>query len=60
MVDVNSGCRESGNTPLHAAANWGHVEMVMLLLAKGEADVNAANPKCDYATPLHLAVMQGK
>ena len=60
VVDVNSPCRESGNTPLHAAANWGYAEMVTLLLEKGEADVNATNPQCDHATPLHLSVMQGK
>ena len=59
VVDVNSPCRESGNTPLHAAANWGYAEMVTLLLEKGEADVNATNPQCDHATPLHLSVMQG-
>ncbi|XP_038064461.1 uncharacterized protein LOC119734903 [Patiria miniata] len=57
-LDVNHPS-ESGNTPLHAAANWGHAEVVHMLLDKAQASVNATNPKCDDATPLHLAVMQG-
>ena len=50
----------SGNTPLHSAANWGFTEVVQILLDKGQAQVNCANPNCDNATPLHLAVMQGR
>ncbi|XP_022095498.1 uncharacterized protein LOC110981841 [Acanthaster planci] len=57
-LDVNRPS-DSGNTPLHAAANWGYAEVVHMLLDKARASVNAPNPKCDDATPLHLAVMQG-
>ncbi|XP_071796632.1 uncharacterized protein [Asterias amurensis] len=57
-LDVNRSS-SSGNTPLHSAANWGFTEVVQILLDKGQAQVNCANPNCDNATPLHLAVMQG-
>lgn len=50
---------ESGNTPLHTAANWNYVDCIQVLLTKGNADVNITNPQCDNATPLHVAVMQG-
>ncbi|XP_072168065.1 uncharacterized protein [Diadema setosum] len=50
---------ESGNTPLHTAANWNYVDCIQVLLTRGNADVNIPNPQCDDATPLHLAVMQG-
>ena len=58
-LDVNRSS-SSGNTPLHSAANWGFTEVVQILLDKGQAQVNCANPNCDNATPLHLAVMQGR
>lgn len=44
-----------GETPLHWAANQGHVEVAKLLLAKG-ADKNAKND--DGATPLHMAAQK--
>ncbi|XP_063961988.1 uncharacterized protein LOC129269532 [Lytechinus pictus] len=50
---------ESGNTPLHTAANWNYVDCIQVLLTKGNADVNITNQECDNATPLHVAVMQG-
>lgn len=49
----------SGNTPLHAAINNGNINMVKLLINAG-ANVNAWNPECEGATPLHLAIMSGK
>lgn len=49
----------SGNTPLHAAINTGNINMVKLLI-NASANVNAWNPECEGATPLHLAIMSGK
>ena len=49
----------SGNTPLHAAINTGNINIVKLLINAG-ANVNAWNPECEGATPLHLAIMSGK
>jgi hypothetical protein len=43
-------------TPLHAAAENGHAEMIQLLLSKG-ADVNART--ASGYTPLHLAAKNG-
>ena len=57
-VDVNE-TSPSGNTPLHAAVNTGNVSMVKLLISAG-AKLDAWNPECEGATPLHLAIMSGK
>ena len=43
-----------GNTPLHQASFNGQSEVVKVMLAKGEADVNAVNN--DGETPLFVAV----
>lgn len=51
---------DSGNSPLHAAANAGDVKLVSILLSASNINVNVINRQCDNATPLHLAVMHGK
>ena len=49
----------AGWTPLHEACNYGHVEVVELLLKYG-ADVNDPGGKsCSNITPLHDAVDAG-
>ena len=54
-VDVNAW-DDSGWTPLHYAARWGHKGIAELLIANG-ADVNAKN---DYGyTPLHWTANNG-
>ncbi|EQC26755.1 serine/threonine protein kinase, partial [Saprolegnia diclina VS20] len=50
------GANKFGNTALHEAAYWGHVEMVALLLASG-ANVDCAN-EIGW-TPLHEAGRMG-
>ena len=57
-LDVNEKA-PSGNTPLHTAVNTGNVTIVKLLIDSG-ANINAWNPECDGATPLHLAIMSGE
>ena len=51
------GRPDSGNTPLHYAAFYGHKDVLELLLAKG-ADVNAKED--DDKTPLHFAAIKGR
>ncbi|OWF39735.1 uncharacterized protein LOC110464672 [Mizuhopecten yessoensis] len=58
MIDVNLAA-DTGNTPLHAAANSGNDRLVEVLLQCPQINVNAINPQCENATPLHLAVMHG-
>ncbi len=48
---------EAGNCPLHIAAEYGHDEIVKVLLAKG-ADVNAIGKNGN--TPLNVAAKMGK
>ena len=57
-MDINEKA-PSGNTLLHAAVNTGNITLVKVLINAG-ADVNAWNPECEGATPLHLAIMSGK
>lgn len=58
--DIVNRPADNGNTPLHAAANVGDVKMVGTLLNVEGIHVDAVNPQCEHATPLHLAVMHGK
>ena len=55
MADVNRA-NASGVTPLHSAADGGHVAIVSLLI-KATASLNVKNN--DDETPLHLAVAGG-
>lgn len=48
---------EYGDTPLHVASRWGHVEIVKLLLNYG-ADPYSENVYGN--TPLHIAAFEGK
>ncbi|XP_062619995.1 uncharacterized protein LOC134281575 [Saccostrea cucullata] len=57
-IDVNCAA-DTGNTPLHAAANNGNVDLVTILLQNPRIDINYKNPQCEEATPLHLAIMLG-
>lgn len=47
-----------GNTPLHYAAKYGHLEIMELLLQKG-AHIDPTNYWCE-ATPLHYAASTGQ
>jgi ankyrin repeat protein len=58
IVDVNRAA-DSGNTPLHAAANYGDLTLVDILLTSRRTDVNAPNQQADNATALHVAIMHG-
>ena len=56
--DVNEPAH-TGNTPLHSAANSGSASVMEILLECDDIQVNATNPQCEDATPMHLAVMHG-
>lgn len=58
-IDVNCPA-DTGNTPLHAAANNGNVNLVTILLQNPRININSKNPQCEDATPLHLAIMLGR
>ena len=58
-IEVNLPA-DTGNTALHAAANNGNHGIVELLCGAEGVDVNAINPACEKATPLHLAAMHGR
>lgn len=46
------------NTPLHYAAQKGHIEVVRMLLARPDVDINSENLRKE--TPLHLAAKEGR
>ena len=53
-------CNGMGQTALHVAALWGHVDCVALLVSKDiRANPNAKN-RLTGATPLHMAVQSKK
>jgi hypothetical protein len=56
--DVNMPA-DSGNTPLHVAANRGDAEVTRQLLAAKNVNVDVPNADCDNATPLLLAALHG-
>lgn len=58
-IDINLPA-DTGNSPLHAAANNGNVKLVSALLKSPDIEVDCRNTQCEGATPLHLAVMHGK
>ena len=58
-VDVNQAA-DTGNTPLHAAANGGNFDVVKVLVHCPGIQVDCINKQCENATPLHLAVMHGQ
>lgn len=57
-IDVNVRHPETGDTPLHIAADMGYDDIVAALLAMPRIDVNARSR--DEATPLDAAANNGK
>ncbi len=59
---ANANARnQRGETSLLRASFWGYAEVARLLIEKGKADVNKANPDDDDGwTPLHKAAFQGR
>ena len=55
-ANVNCASAEGNNTPLHAAARSGHLQVVQVLLDQ-RASIDAVNNKNN--TPLHLAALSG-
>lgn len=55
--DVN-GRDSLCNTPLHYAAQKGHIDIVRMLLARPDVDMNSENHRKE--TPLHLAAKEGR
>jgi len=56
-VNVNWIGPEKGDTPLHRACRFGHVQVVKVLLEHPVIDVNAGN--AGRATPLNIASQEG-
>jgi ankyrin repeat protein len=56
-ADIDETRNGYGNSALHLAATYGHLETVRLLLAKG-ANVEATNSK--GKSPLYYAACEGK
>ncbi|XP_014787114.1 putative ankyrin repeat protein RF_0381 [Octopus bimaculoides] len=48
----------NGDTPLHLACHWGHIDIIHQLLQQSYIDVNMMDNKGD--TPLHLACRGGQ
>ena len=56
--DVNQAA-DTGNSPLHAAANCGYDEVAQILLEAPGINKNPTNTATENATPLHLATLHG-
>jgi len=57
-VKVNWVGPEKGDTPLHRACRFGHVQVAQALLRQPGVGVNAGN--VGMATPLYIACQEGK
>ena len=55
-MEVNATDKITGDTPLHAAARWGHTALAEMLIDKG-AEIDTRT--LDMETPLDLAVRKG-
>ena len=59
-VNLNWIGPEKGDTPLHRACRFGHVQVVKVLLEHPVIDVNAGNAgNVGRATPLNIASQEG-
>ncbi len=56
-ANIVNAINKDGNTPLHLAANEGHLYIAQYLISKYNANVNTINDEGD--TPLNLAVHWG-
>jgi ankyrin repeat protein len=59
-ADVNSQSRAKGSTALHAAAQYGRVDCMRLLLENNAAKVNVNQQNSTGMTGLHFACMNGR
>ena len=53
-----NACDVNGDTPLHVACEWGHLETCLLLLEQKGCNIDATN--CRGHTPLSLAVRHNR
>ncbi|KAK0432044.1 hypothetical protein EV421DRAFT_1911347 [Armillaria borealis] len=58
-VFLNQGADPRNDLPLGVAAQEGHLEMVKMLLARDDVDVNQTDPERRYRTPLMEAARNG-
>ncbi|KAK0219365.1 hypothetical protein EDD85DRAFT_961104 [Armillaria nabsnona] len=58
-VFLNRGADPRNDLPLGVAAQEGHLEMVKVLLARDDVDVNETDPERRYRTPLMEAARNG-
>ncbi len=58
-VFLNQGADPRDDLPLGVAAQEGHLEMVKMLLARDDVDVNETDPERRYRTPLMEAARNG-